>query len=198
MIESWFFVVALFAVLLIPGPANALLASSAYHQGIAKTIHLIPAEILGYLYGIAMWALLIHLSMPIWPNLMHWLHLVSVIYVMWLAFHLWKSSQLKKQSQLNLLFKPSKVFIHTLKNPKVILLTVGVLPVQTWNSLGNYILMMGIVCLSLLACALLWMYFGRALLAGELKRVRTDQLYKGSVLLLIICMLPMVYRIFML
>ena len=197
MIENWFFVVAICAVLLIPGSANALLASSAYQQGIAKTIHLIPAEILGYLYGIAMWALFIHLSMPIWPNLMHWLHFISAIYVMWLAFNLWKSSQLKKQSQLNLLFKPSKVFIHTLKNPKVILLTVGVLPVETWDSLGSYVFIMGIVCLSLLPCALFWMYFGRALLAGKLKRISTDQIYKGSALLLMICMLPVVYRIFM-
>ena len=197
MIENWFFVVAICAVLLIPGSANALLASSAYQQGIAKTIHLIPAEILGYLYGIAMWALFIHLSMPIWPNLMHWLHFISAIYVMWLAFHLWKSSQLKRQSQLNLLFKPSKVFIHTLKNPKVILLTVGVFPTSTWDSLNHYLMMMGIFSLCLLPCAFFWMYFGRALLAGELKRIRTDQMYKGSALLLMICMLPVVYRIFM-
>ena len=46
MIESWLFVLAMIAVLMIPGPTNALLASSAHQQGIAKTSLLIPAEFL--------------------------------------------------------------------------------------------------------------------------------------------------------
>ncbi|MBQ1494215.1 MAG: threonine transporter RhtB, partial [Acinetobacter sp.] len=37
MIESWFFVLAMIAVLLIPGPTNALLASSTHQQGVLKT-----------------------------------------------------------------------------------------------------------------------------------------------------------------
>ena len=197
MIENGFFVVAICAVLLIPGPANALLASSAYHQGIAKTIYLIPAEMMGYLYGIALWSLLIHLSMPVWPHLAQGLHVVSVFYVLWLAFHLWKFSQLEQHWQLNLGLKPSKVFFNTLKNPKVILLTVGVFPASTWDSLNHYLMMMGIFSLCLLPCAFFWMHFGRALLTGKLKRIRTDQMYKGSALLLMICMLPVVYRIFM-
>ena len=67
MIESWWFVLAMIAVLMIPGPTNALLASSAHQQGIAKTSMLIPAELFGYAYAISLWALLIHLSAPIWP-----------------------------------------------------------------------------------------------------------------------------------
>lgn len=196
MIENWFFVIAILAVLLIPGPANALLASSAHHQGISKTIYLIPVEMIGYLYGIALWALLLHLSMPIWPNLIHWLHFASFIYVMWLAFHLWKSSQLEKHSQLNLVLKPRLFFISSLKNPKCLLLTAGVFPSSTWDSLEQYVLVMSIFILCLLSCAFFWMYFGRALLTGQMKKVRADQLYKGSALLLILCMLALVYRIF--
>ena len=196
MIENWLFIFTIFAVLLIPGPANALLASSAHHQGIAKTIYLIPVKMIGYLYGIALWALLIHLSMPIWPHFIHWLHLASALYVLWLAFHLWKSSQLEKHSQLNLILKPRQVFVSTIKNPKCLLLTAGVFPLSTWDSMSNYVLVMGIFCLCLLPCALFWMYFGRALLAGEMKRFSADQMYKGSALLLVICMLPVVYRIF--
>ncbi len=48
MIESWLFVLAMIAVLMIPGPTNALLASSAHQQGLAKTSLLVPAELFGY------------------------------------------------------------------------------------------------------------------------------------------------------
>ena len=52
MIESWFFVFAMIAVLLIPGPTNALLASSTHQQGVLKTLPFIPMEWLGYVYSI--------------------------------------------------------------------------------------------------------------------------------------------------
>ena len=52
MIESWLFVLAVIAVLMIPGPTNALLASSAHQKGLAKTSLFIPAELLGYFYAI--------------------------------------------------------------------------------------------------------------------------------------------------
>ncbi|MGE8542606.1 MAG: threonine transporter RhtB, partial [Acinetobacter sp.] len=81
MIESWLFVLAVIAVLMTPGPTNALLASSAHQQGIAQTSLFIPAEFFGYFYAINMWALLIHISEPIWPNLIHILHFFSMAYV---------------------------------------------------------------------------------------------------------------------
>jgi threonine/homoserine/homoserine lactone efflux protein len=80
MIESWFFVLAMLAVLLIPGPTNALLASATHQQGAFKTIIFIPIEWLGYVYGISLWALFIHLFEPIWPALDVILHTVSLAY----------------------------------------------------------------------------------------------------------------------
>lgn len=65
MIENWLFVFATIAVLMIPGPANALVASSAYQQGTAKTSLYIPVILVGYLYAINGWALLVHLFSPI-------------------------------------------------------------------------------------------------------------------------------------
>ena len=64
MIERWLVVLAMIAVLMIPGPTNALLASSAHQQGLVKTSLLVPAELFGYFYAINLWALLIHLSTP--------------------------------------------------------------------------------------------------------------------------------------
>ncbi|AWL27614.1 threonine transporter RhtB [Acinetobacter defluvii] len=196
MIENWLFIAAMLAVLLIPGPTNALLASSAHHQGVIKTFALVPAQLFGYLYGISIWALLIHLTLPIWPLLIDILHIASMAYVLWLAFHLWKASHLQNHSQVHRTLSPSQLFISTLKNPKTILFAAGIFPIETWDSYLHYFIVIGIFILCLIPCALFWIYWGRTVLAGKLKGVSADRLYKGSALFLILCMLPVVVRFF--
>lgn len=196
MIESWLFVIAMIAVLLIPGPTNALLASAAHHQGILKTASVIPAEWLGYLYGISLWAIFIHLGEPIWPALIPILHTISAAYVIWLAFNLWKSSHLQRYSQHHLSIRPRQLFFASLKNPKALLFAAGIFPPETWESLKNTAYVFALFSVILLPVALFWMCFGRALLSGDVKGVKADHLYKGSALLLVICMLPVIFRFF--
>lgn len=190
MIESWLFVFAVIAVLLVPGPTNALLASSAHHQGFSKTLILVPIELLGYVYAISIWALVIHLSMPIWPNLIHILHVVSTCYVLWLAFKLWKTSYLQQHSKKNTNFSKARLFKETLKNPKSLLFSAGIFPIWTWDSFLNYAFVVAVFTLCLIPCALLWIYLGRRLLSGSVKVMTADRLYKGSAMLLMLCMLP--------
>ncbi len=196
MIESWLFVLAMIAVLMTPGPTNALLASSAHQQGIAKTSLFIPAEFLGYLYAINLWALLIHLSAPIWPNLIHILHALSMFYVFWLAFHLWKSAHLQQHSQKNSSIRPRQLFFATFKNPKALLFAAGIFPLETWNNATNFILVFAVFSLVLLPSAMFWMAFGRAILSGESRKIKADLLYKGSAMMLVLCMFPVVIRFF--
>ena len=196
MIESWVFVLAVIAVLMIPGPTNALLASSAHQQGTAKTSLFIPAELLGYFYAINVWALLIHLCGPVWPNFIHVLHFCSAIYVLWMTFHLWKTSDLEKHSQRHHSIRPRQLFFSTFKNPKALLFAAGVLPIETWDNPSNFILVFVVFSLVLLPTAVFWMSFGRAILAGQSKQIKADLLYKGSAMLLIMCMLPVVVRFF--
>lgn len=196
MIESWFFVLAMLAVLLIPGPTNALLASATHQQGIVKTLTFIPMEWLGYLYGVSLWALFLHLFEPIWPAFGMILHTGSFLYVLWMAFHLWKSSHLHKHYQHDQHIRPRQLFFATLKNPKTVLLAVGIFPDETWNSIENAVLVFTVFSLVLIPVCVFWMLWGRALLAGSINGIKTDHLYKGSAMLLLICMLPMIFRFF--
>lgn len=196
MVASWLFIFAVFAVLLIPGPTNAFLASAAHHHGILKAFYLVPIELLGYIYGISLWSLLIHLTMPTWPMLIHLLHVVSAAYVIWLAFHLWKTSDLKQHSLKNKTLNRSVLFKSTLRNPKSILFAVGIFPAWTWDSFQNYAYVLAIFSLCLVPCALFWIYFGRKVLAGNLKVVTADRVYKGSAMLLLLSMLPVVIGFF--
>nr|WP_312824593.1 LysE family transporter [Acinetobacter oleivorans] len=196
MIESWFFVLAMLAVLLIPGPTNALLATAAHSQGLSKAFWLIPMEWLGYAYGISFWAVFIHLAAPIWPALLLILHITSVLYVFWLAFHLWKNTHLRQFSQSHRNIRPRQLFLSTLKNPKALLFAAGIFPAEAWNSPENFLIVFGVFTLILIPAASFWMLFGRALLAGPIKKIKADHLYKGSAMLLILCMLPVVFRFF--
>ncbi|APR71727.1 MULTISPECIES: LysE family translocator [Acinetobacter] len=196
MIESWFFVLAMLAVLLIPGPTNAMLASATHQQGVPKTLVFIPVEWLGYIYGISLWALFIHLFEPIWPAFDVMLHIGSLLYVLWMAFHLWKSSHLQKHDQRHQHIRPTQLFVSTLKNPKTVLLAAGIFPAEAWNSVQNAAIVFTIFSLILIPVSIFWMVFGRALLTGSFAGIKADHLYKGSAMLLIICMLPMVFRVF--
>lgn len=196
MIESWLFLLAVIAVLMTPGPTNALLASSAHQQGAAKTSLFIPAEFLGYFYAINLWALLIHLSAPIWPHLISILHIVSVGYVFWLAFHLWKVKHLYQHSQRHTSIRPRQLFFSTLKNPKALLFAAGILPMNTWDNPTNFILVFSAFCLVLLPVTMFWMSFGRAILAGESRQIKADLLYKGSAAMLVLCIVPVVIQFF--
>jgi threonine/homoserine/homoserine lactone efflux protein len=129
------FVFAMIAVLLIPGPTNALLASSTHQQGVLKTLPFIPMEWLGYVYGIGLWALFIHLFHPIWPALTLILHIASVAYVLWLAFHLWKSSHLQKHDQHHPHIRTPQLFISALRNLKPCCWRQD-FPSETWDSVG--------------------------------------------------------------
>jgi hypothetical protein len=196
MIESWFFVLAMLAVLLIPGPTNALLATAAHSQGLSKAFWLIPMEWLGYAYGISFWAVFIHLAAPVWPALLLILHITSVAYVFWMAFRLWKTTHLQQFSQTHRNIRPRQLFFSTLKNPKSLLFAAGIFPAETWNSPENCLMVFGIFTLTLIPAASFWMIFGRALLTGPVQKIKADHLYKGSAMLLILCMLPVVFRFF--
>lgn len=196
MLESWLFVFAVIAVLLIPGPTNALLASSAHLHGCFKTFFSIPVVLFGYVYGISLWALIIHLSMPTWPNLIHILHAVSAIYVIWLAFHLWKKTSLQQHSLKHQQLSRAELFKSTLKNPKSLLFAAGIFPAWTWEGVEHYAWVLGVFCLCLMPCALFWMYVGRQILAGEIKTATADRIYKGSAMLLMLSMMPIVISFF--
>ena len=190
MVENWLFIFAVIAVLLIPGPTNALLASSAHHQGLPKTFSLIPIQLMGYVYGISLWSLFMHLSMPIWPLLNVILHVVGAAYVMWLAFHLWKTDHLEQYSKQHTSLSRSQLFKTTLKNPKSLLFAAGIFPEWTWDSVQDYGFVIGVFCLIMIPCASVWIYFGRQVLKQEMKGVTADRLYKGSAMLLMLSMLP--------
>lgn len=195
MIENWFFVLGIIIVLMIPGAGNALVAGAAYLYGPKKTSLLIPAIVLGYLYAISAWALAIHLLSPTWPNFQVLVHVLSSIYVGWLTFRLCQRHHLEKHHIRHQSLSPWKVFEETLKNPKAALFAAGILPELTWSSPIHFTVVFCIFTLVLIPVAAFWMSFGQAILSGKSKKIKTDLLYKGSILFLLLCAIPLILQI---
>jgi threonine/homoserine/homoserine lactone efflux protein len=196
MIDHWLFVLAVIAILMIPGPGNALVASSAHQHGQAKTILFLPAILLGYLYAINFWALIIHLMSPIWPNFQTLVHLSSSIYMGWMTFRLCRVRQLEKHHQQHPFIRPWHMFTATLKNPKAALFAAGILPAATWDNPINFAMVFAVFALVSVPVVIFWMSFGQVILSGQSKKIKTDLLYKASVLLLLLCFIPIILHFF--
>ena len=196
MIESWLFVLTMLVVLMIPGPNNAFYAGYAHQHGLAKAILLIPVQLLGYFYAINLWALLVHLTLPIWPYLIDILHVVSVVYIGWLAFRLWKKPDLQRYSQQLTDQRPKQVFWATLKNPKSLLFAVGILPMQTWDNPTNFMMVFTALSIVMIPAALFWISVGQRLFTRPTLPKQSDLIYKGSAVVLVVCLLPILIQYF--
>ena len=192
MIENWLFIVAIIAVLMIPGMGNALVASSAHQLGKAKTSVFIPAILMGYLYAINVWALIIHLMSPTWPNFQGFVHVLSSIFVGWMTFRLYKIKQLEKHNRNHPSIHPWQMFFTTLRNPKAALIAAGILPNSTWDNPTNFMLVFIAFSLSVIPVAIFWMVYGQALLSNQSSKIKADHLYKGSALFLLLCLIPLI------
>ncbi|ENX25181.1 MULTISPECIES: hypothetical protein [Acinetobacter] len=195
MIENWLFVLGLIAVLMVPGPANALVASSAHQQEQAKTSLYLPAILLGYFYAINVWALLIHLASPIWPNFKGLVYVLSTICVGWMTLHLYKAQQLERYSKTHPQIRPWQMFTTTLKNPKAALLASGILPMETWQSPTNFVLVFAAFSLSTVPVGIFWMVFGQAILTSPSEKIKAGLIYKGAALFVLLCLIPLLIKL---
>jgi threonine/homoserine/homoserine lactone efflux protein len=192
MVENWLFLLAIIAILMIPGSGNALVANAAHRSGVKKTSLFIPAIIMGYIYAINGWALLTHLFSPIWPSFQTVIHILSSIWVGWMTFHLYKAHQLEKQQREYPEMTPWQMFFTTLKNPKAALMSAGILPSATWDNVQNFVLVFIAFALVVIPVAAFWMIYGQTILSHASDKIKADLMYKGSALFLLLCLIPLI------
>lgn len=196
MVDYGLTVLAIFAILMIPGPSNLLLANSARHSGFKKSLGLIPAELLGYFYAIGLWWIFLRLTHDIWPALLNILHLLSLAYVLWLAFNLWNMKVLEQSSHQHVHISPRQLFYATFKNPKSLLLSTGIFPASTWDSILDYGIHMALFSAVLIPSAFFWLHFGDRIITGKVKGLEQEQFFKHSAFFLLLCLLPIMTRFF--
>jgi threonine/homoserine/homoserine lactone efflux protein len=195
MIENWWFLVLVASILVTPGPTNTLLAASGVQMGVVRSLLLIPAELMGYWYAISFWALFLNFADNIWPALPRIMQFLSAAYMCWLAVKLWKTSNIRLESEKRLIdFK--QLFFATLLNPKALLFAVAILPKAAWDSVTNYLMVMGSFSVVLLPIAALWLMFGSALAMGKIKWLTPHRLQRGSAVVLVMFAVPLMCKVF--
>jgi threonine/homoserine/homoserine lactone efflux protein len=122
----WLFFVCILAILLSPGPTNALLWTSGALRGVRASLPLLAAELGGYLLGIGAWRLLGAGLLQTAPQLGTALKLVVSAYLLYLAWALWRHPG--EQSADPRTVGPRQLFTTTLLNPKGAVFAFGVFP----------------------------------------------------------------------
>ncbi|WP_273777341.1 MULTISPECIES: LysE family translocator [unclassified Acinetobacter] len=189
---SWMFIALVMTILLTPGPTNTLLASSGIQVGFQKSLHLIPAEALGYLIAISIWGIFVDRVAETLPFLPALLKLLSAMYILFLAVKLWKSAANTDLNKVTII-GPRQLFLATLLNPKALLFASAVFPLATWNSVPVYMQNMVVFLLLLVPIAFFWVFMGYLLTSNRISWLNQRNLQRTASLILISFSVPLSY-----
>lgn len=126
MINPIAFVLAVLALLSTPGPTNTLLATSGAAAGFRRSLHLVVAEMLGYMVSITTLALVIGPLVRASHALDIALRVGCGMYLLYAAWRLWREGSAALASADPVKFR--RVLVATLLNPKGIVFAYVIVP----------------------------------------------------------------------
>ncbi|MBI5262274.1 MAG: hypothetical protein HY852_10725 [Bradyrhizobium sp.] len=177
------FVAATLSLLATPGPTNTLLATSGAGVGMRRSLHLLAAELSGYLLAIFLLRSLLGPLLAAVPALGVFLQIVVTIYVAYLAAMLWRHGARDVRDAAPVTFW--RVFITTLLNPKAVIFAftllasrIGFLDLLPWLSA---------LAVQILAVGAGWILLGTSLGRGFSASWRPALVYRlGAVALAVL------------
>jgi threonine/homoserine/homoserine lactone efflux protein len=162
------FVLAVLALLVVPGPTNTLLAASGAAVGMRKSLKLLPMELGGYLIAIALWGHVIGplvSSYSVFPTVSK---LLASLYLVWSAIQLWRHADASLTDSGGLA-SPRRVFVTTLLNPKALIFALVIFPQTGLSGQAPYASVFAVIVVAI-ACG--WIFAG-TLLARSSRGVAT-------------------------
>lgn len=126
MTSPTLFILAIVILLFTPGPTNTLLWASGASVGVRRSLHLLVAELLGYLASILLVLLIYESILQRVPYVERVLAVAAGIYICFLAFKMWgRSGELAAGQEMSSF---RKVLIVTLLNPKSFVFALTIIP----------------------------------------------------------------------
>lgn len=123
-----FFIFAILALLLTPGPTNTLLTVGAATRGLRTSLPLLAGELLGYLAVVVPLATVAASFLEGRPALSAGLRIVAACWVLFLAVRLWQVSAVQKAQQEIAQVTIGQVFLTTVLNPKAPIIGLVIMP----------------------------------------------------------------------
>lgn len=123
-----FFVFAILALLLTPGPTNTLLTVGAADSGLRKSLPLLLGELVGYLVVVVPLATIAAALLEGRPVLAAGLRIVAACWVLFLALRLWRVSSRPGKKGEGRAVTIGQVFLTTVLNPKAPIIGLVIMP----------------------------------------------------------------------
>lgn len=149
-------------LLALPGPTNTLLATSGAGVGILRSLHLLAAELAGYLLAIALLRLALGPIVSDIPIASLVLRVAVTIYILCLAVMLWRFRARELRSGAPVMF--GHVLLTTLLNPKAMVFAFLLLPSPA--GLLELLPWLLLIALQIVTAGAAWVTFGATLGRG--------------------------------
>jgi threonine/homoserine/homoserine lactone efflux protein len=149
-------------LLAMPGPTNTLLATSGAGIGISRSLHLLAAELFGYLAAIALLRLALGPVVSGIPLAAVVLRVAVSVYILGLAVMLWRVNARELRGGAVVTFR--QVLITTLLNPKAMVFAFLLLPLQA--GLLDLLPRLAVIAIQIVAAGAGWVTLGATLGRG--------------------------------
>ncbi|MGJ4942407.1 LysE family translocator [Bradyrhizobium sp. HKCCYLS1011] len=175
------FLIASYSLLAVPGPTNTLLATSGAGVGVSRSLHLLAAELCGYLSAILLLRVVLNPIMTDIPLVGIVLRAGLTIYILGLACALWRSRSDELRQGVAVTFR--HVLLTTLLNPKAIIFAFLLLPVQVaFIDLAPWLVMLA---LQIVTAGAAWLVLGATLGHGVRRLGRPEFVTRGGAIALV-------------
>lgn len=176
------FMLASFSLLAVPGPTNTLLATSGAGAGVSRSLHLLAAELGGYLAAVVVQRLVLGPLVTGIPMAGAVLRAAVIIYVLYLARLLWRYRARERTSATPVTFRA--VLVTTLLNPKAAVFAFLLLPPAI--GLVELTPWIAIMAVQIVAVGAAWLTLGAALGGGLRGLGHPELMYRLSAIALVI------------
>ncbi|GMP09607.1 MULTISPECIES: LysE family translocator [Bradyrhizobium] len=175
------FFTATYFLLAVPGPTNTLLATSGAGIGIARSLHLLLAELCGYLLAIAVLRLALGPLVSDIPVAAVVLRVAVTAYILCLAVMLWRVNKRELRDGAPVTF--GQVMITTLLNPKALVFAFLLLPLEA----GPLELLpwFGAIALQIVTAGAAWITLGATLGRGARRLGHPDLITRTGAVTLV-------------
>lgn len=176
------FVFATFSLLVIPGPTNTLLATAGADAGVSRSLHLLAAELCGYLTAVVALRVVLGPLVIGVPMAGIVLRAAIIAYLFYLARFLWRYRPREQRGSVPVTSRA--VLLTTVLNPKATIFAFLLLPTNIdFPQLLPWVAMMAI---QIVAVGTAWVALGATLGRGLRGLGQPELMYRLSAIVLAI------------